>query len=253
MYDSFIFRGEAVEDYAAEAFLGESYTAGGNVTRSVYALPMGGSALIGEDVPGERTLTMTLAPAEGREETPAWRRRILGWLQGARGVLVFRNDPETEWYCSFDKSGTAGGKISPVGGLTLTMTAQPLTRARLESVASGTTSKRALTLAMPAETDAPAPVRVVIAPKRTLTALTLTTPTGTVRLAGLTARQTIEYYAGDVHGEAARLTIGGAPNYSGLASGQWGRLTLASGEKLTVQTAGCEADVHLYARGWCYD
>ena len=253
MYDSFVFRGQSCEEYAAEAYWGEGYSIGANVRRSAYDLPQGGSVIIGEDAPAGRELTLTLIPTGSAGETPAWRRDVLTWLQGQRGQLSFRDDPNMERLCSFDKAAQGGGKISPLGGIQIGASFVSLARTRLESVAMGTTQNGTLQLTMPAETGWRAPIRVVLEPDGTLTALTLTTPDGSVVLEDVTINRTIEYYAGDAHGNPARLSVGGSADYSGFVSGQWGRLTLAQGEHLTAACTGCQCAVRLYARGWYID
>lgn len=253
MFDSFIFRGQSCEDYACEAYWGESYSIGAQVRRASYDLPIGGSVLIGEDVPAGRELTLTLIPTGTFGETPAWRRDVLTWLQGARGELSFRDDPNMERICQFDKAAQGGEKVSPMGGIQIGASFISLARTRLETSALGTTSSGALRLTMPAETGWRSPIRVVIEPAGTLTALSLTTPDGSVILDEVSISDTIVYYAGDAHGNPAYLTVDGVGDYSGFVTGQWGRLTLAQGEELSISCAGCQCDVHLYARGWYID
>ena len=255
MYDSFIFRGRPLEDFGAEAFWGESYSVGAQVKRPAYGLPSGVSVLIGADVPQTRTHQLTILPAPGVVDTPAWRRRLLQWLQGARGELIWREDPDVVRLASFDKSGSGGAKVSPVGGLTLQATLEPAVRTRSESSAGGTTQSKALTLTMPAETGIPAPLRIVIESKGTLTGATIVCGGSTLRVTGmrLAAGKTIEYFAGDLHGTPASLKVNGSAGYGYLTGGQWGILSAQTGEEIRITTTGAEAEVHVYARGWWVD
>lgn len=255
MYDSFIFRGRPLEDFGAEAFWGESYTVGAQIRRPAYNLPAGGSVLIGADVPETRTHNLTLLPAPGVTDTPAWRRNLLQWLQGARGELVWREDPDMVRLARFDKTGSGGTKVSPEGGITLQATLEPLCRTRQESGVGGTTQGKKLTLVMPAETGVRAPLRIVLESSGTLTGATVKTSSGTLKVAGmrLSAGKTIEYYAGDAHGNPASLLVNDAAGYAYLAGGQWGILTAETGEEITIVTTGAEAGVHVYARGWWVD
>lgn len=251
--DSFVFRGQSCEEMGAEAYWGESYTVGGQLKRAAYALPLGGSVLIGEDVPESTTRQITLVPAPGLDDTPEWRRRILQWLQGARGEMVFRRDPEMIRLARFDKSGSGGRKVdAALGGIQMQATLEPLARTQRETGASGETAQGTLTLAMPAETGMPAPLRVALTARGALTAAEIGCGGHALRLAGLSlaAGDTIEYYAGDLHGTPAYLKVNGQSNYSPLASGQWAILRASRGDEITVLTSGAEAEAHVYARGW---
>ena len=253
MYDNFVFRGVSCEEMGADAFWGESYTVGAQIKRGAYALPLGGSVMIGDDVPESTARQIVLVPAAGVGDTPEWRRALLTWLQGERGEMVFRQDPETVRLARFDKSGSGGRKIdAALGGIQLQMTLEPYARTRQESGASGTTSSRALTLMMPAETGVPAPLRVVLTSRGTLTAAAVSCGGKTLRLTGMSlgSGKSLEYYAGDPHGTPASLKINGQASYAPLASGQWAILKASRGDEITIETTGAEADVHVYARGW---
>ena len=78
--DDFIFRGRHIREFGAVAAFGETMKTGGKVRRGEYALPGGGSALIGEDEWQSTTRSVTLTPEDGRVADGPWRRELLGFL-----------------------------------------------------------------------------------------------------------------------------------------------------------------------------
>ena len=255
MYDGFAFRGRSVAEFGAEAYWGESFAVGGKVRRASYALPEGGSVLIGPDVWEERTHSLTLLPSGGATDEPSWRRRILQWLQGARGELIWDSDPGMIRLARFDAPGSGGGKVSPIGGMTLSATLDGLVRSAQERAVTGDTATRKIRLAMPSETGIAAPLRIVIQSKGSLTGVNLKVAGASVVAKGITlpSGKVAEYYAGDPHGTPARFVVDGAPNYAGFASGQWGILRAGMGEEILIETLGAEARVTVSARGWYVD
>ena len=99
--DDFRFRGRHVSEFGAVAAFGDSMRYGGKVRRGEYALPGGGSALIGEDEWQPTSRSVVLMPADGVEADGSWRRALCGWLQSGQGEMIVDNDPDVMLIASF--------------------------------------------------------------------------------------------------------------------------------------------------------
>ena len=122
MYDDFTFRGRHVREFGGMAFLGDGFAVGDKIQRPEYALPGGGSVIIGREKHGAVSRTVEILPVDGVNDTPVWRRNLLSWLYSGRGFLVWDSDPGVRMTAQFDQEGSAGGKVSPVGGVNLRAT-----------------------------------------------------------------------------------------------------------------------------------
>ena len=253
MYDSFVFRGQHTSAFGALAFFGEGYTLGAKIRRSEYPLPGGGVVEIGEESYGTITRTVELIPADGAEDTPSWRRRLLGWLQGGRGDLILDEDPEVILTASFDQEGTGGLKVSPLGGVQLKATIWSLARSAVPVLRSETTVDHQLSLTWKGTGIVPAPVTAHILP----TDGTLTSARITVERDGkdpkifdcaglsLTEDQELTYRAGDGQTPSAVLE-NGTLTFAHVR--RWAHLAVLPGDRVTLETAGSEVRMDIEAR-----
>lgn len=252
--DDFIFRGRHIREFGAVAAFGESMKTGGKVKRGEYALPGGGSVLLGEDEWQTTTRSVTITPEDGRVADGLWRREVLAWLQAGRGELVVESDPDVLLIASFDAEGTYEHRSWPAGCLTLTMTLQPLAYAVMETqrtqhVAAGT--ETAIGFDLPGAL--PAPLRVTLrATAGTITRAQIATGGGALDLPNLhlASGHVLTYDGGTFLGDPTALTLDGTVDFSPVQGGRWARLSCpAGGGVLRVTLTGGEADVIVSARG----
>lgn len=191
MYDDFTFRGRHVSEFGGMAFLGEGFAVGDKVTRGEYALPGGGSVIIGAAKHGTISRSIEILPVDGVSENAAWRRRILSWLMGGRGYLVFDHDPAVRMTAQFDQEGSAGAKVSPVGGVSLRASVFGVCEDAVATVLSGNTDTdeigwQGITFTWMAGSDIETPLTVSVRPlEATLTGINITVPGGTLQLASM--------------------------------------------------------------------
>lgn len=252
--DDFIFRGRHIREFGAVAAFGESMKTGGKVKRGEYALPGGGSVLLGEDEWQSTTRSVTITPEDGRVADGPWRREALAFLQAGRGELIVDNDPDVLLIASFDAEGTYEHRSWPAGCLTLTMTLQPLCYAVMETqrtqhVTAGT--ETAIGFDLPGAL--PAPLQVTLrATGGTITRATIATGGGVLDLPNLrlASGHVLTYDGGQFLGDPTALTLDGAVDFSPVQGGRWARLSCpAGGGVLRVTLTGGEADVIVSARG----
>lgn len=252
MMDNFSFRGQRIEQFGAVAAFGKSMRIGAKIRRQEYALPRGGSVEIGEPVHEITQRTVTITPMDGVTADETWRRKILSWLQGGRGEMIVHNDPRVMRIAQFDADGTWGDQGWPFGELTLTMTLQPLAYAAQESQASGATKGGSCRLLLMCESALEIPVHAIIRAKSgVITDVSITAGGKTLILSGMsgTTGTVIEYDCGAFLGNVPSLKIGGALDFSPVASGRWAELYAFPDEPVEIVVAGGEADVVLIGRG----
>lgn len=252
--DDFIFRGRHIREFGAVAAFGETMKTGGKVRRGEYALPGGGSALIGEDEWQSTTRSVTITPEDGRVADGPWRRELLGFLQGGRGELIVDNDPDVIRIASFDAEATYEYKSWPAGCLTLGMTLQPLAYAaaqtqRTQHVQPGAEAVIGFVL----DGALPSPLQVTLrATGGTITRARLRTDGRTLELPNLRLApgHVLTYDGGQFLGDPTALLVDGAVDFSPVQGGRWARLSCpAGGCALSVLLEGGEADVSVSARG----
>lgn len=252
--DDFWFRGRHIRGFGAVAAFGESMRNGGKVKRGEYALPGGGSVLLGEDEWQSTTRSVTITPEDGRIADGPWRRELLAWLQAGRGELVVDNDPDVILLASFDADGTYEWKSWPAGCLAMSMTLQPLAYSAMETqrtqhVTAG--AETAIGFDLPGAL--PAPLRVTLrATGGTITRAQIGTDSGTLELPNLRLApgHVLTYDGGQFLGDPTALTLDGTVDFSPVQGGRWARLTCpAGGGALRVMLTGGDADVIVSARG----
>lgn len=248
--DDFRFLGKELSAFNATAAFGNSMRVGARVSRSEYAMPGGGSVIIGEAEYQTTQRQVTIIPRDGTEPTPRWRREILSWLQSGRGELIVHNDPDVMRIAQFDQDGAWGTVMWPDGAIQMTMTLQPLCYAAREYVVSGVTASGELDIVMrmPTALETPLAVRCEVL-SGMLTALTLKSGGSTLALTGmnLTTGQAVEYDAGSLVGDVMTLRAAGAAGFGYVK--QWAKLTGLPGRTLHVMAEGAEVRVVLRARG----
>lgn len=252
MMDNFTFRGQRIEQFGAVAAFGRSMRIGAKIARQEYALPRGGSVEIGEPVHESTQRTVTITPMDGVTADENWRRKILSWLQAGRGKMIVHNDPRVMRIAQFNMDGTWGDAGWPFGELNLTMTLQPLAYAAQETQASGTTKSGSCRLMLMCESALEIPVHAIIRAKSgVITGAAITANGKTLELAGMRAAPgtVIEYDCGAFLGDAPKLLVGGALDFSPVASGRWAELYAFGDEPVEIAVAGGEADVVLIGRG----
>jgi len=247
--DGFTFRGVHVSAYGAVAALGDSMHIGAKIERSEYEMPDGSMVEIGEAAQLPTTRVLRLTPQDGEEATPQWRRRLLTWLQGGRGELIFDNDPDVVRIASFDTSGTYEWRSWPMGMVQLTMTLQPYARSRTRTRAAAVTSGGEAALELAMETALCAPITIeATAQGGTMTALEAVCGDQVLRIEGMSVPEggTLVYCAGEPGIEdAAVIEQDGTLSFAHVT--RWARL-LARGETaVTVRVSGSEAAVTVSA------
>lgn len=246
MYDDFTFNGRRIEEFGATAFLGDGFAVGDKITRSEYALPGGGSFILGDDRHGTIQRTIEIVPLDGVEDTAQWRRRILSWLQGSRGWLVFDHDARIRMRASFDAEGSAGLKVSPAGGLSLRATVFGVCESTVPLVMAAETEDGAAVFRWRGGSGIRTPLTVTVTPAAPLSSVTMRMGDATVALRSLNvaAAGSVVYRAEDGD-EGAAVLINGRLDFSKVA--QWGQLAAVPGDELTV-TCGIAAHVRVEGR-----
>lgn len=251
MYDDFTFGGKSCRDFGAHAFFGETTIIGSTISRSLYDLPGGIEAEIGEASYKTSTRKVTLVPMDGREADEAFCRRIIGWLCVGRGRLVLDRDPDVYRICSFDKAAELDNKGWPDGCIQLTATMQGLCFATHAQTATAATSGGKATLRAGFDTDVAAPLRVDIkVTSGKVTAATIVVGGKSLALSGLNAAagQTIRYEAGDARTDLPPiLSVDGVQRFGVVKA--WKRLKVTRGQSIGVMLTGGEAAVTAYLRG----
>ena len=252
MMDNFTFRGKRIEEFGASAAFGKSMRIGAKIRRQEYALPRGGSVEIGEPVYESTQRAVTITPMDGITADETWRRKILAWLQGGRGEMIVHNDPRVMRMAQFDSDGTWGDAGWPFGELSLTMTLQPLAYAAQEAQQSAATAGGSCRLLLMCESALEIPVHAIIRPKSgVIQSAAITAGGKTLVLNGMSAAPgtVIEYDCGEYLGDVPSLKVGGALDFSPVASGRWAELYAFPDEPVSVTVTGGEADVVLIGRG----
>lgn len=252
MYDDFTFRGRHVREFGGTAFLGDGFAVGDKVARGEYALPGGGSVIIGAPKHGSISRTVEIIPLENVPENAAWRRQILSWLYGARGFLVWDHDPSVRMTAQFDAEGSAGGKVSPVGGISVRATIFGICEDAIPTVVSGNTEQannaHSVTFRWRAGSDIKTPLTVTVRPlESTISAVTIETPAGTISLASMVIQSGGTLV---VSGEDGELPAAVYENdYLTFAHvKKWAELSAAPGDEITI-TANASAFVSVTGRG----
>lgn len=248
--DDFSFMGKELSAFGAEAAFGASMRIGAKVRRSEYALPGGGSVIIGEDAYETTQRQVTIIPAPGVEPTSGWRRDILGWLQSGRGEMIVHNDPDVMRIAQFDQDGTWGTQGWPDGEIALTMTLQPLCYARRATVQLAESVDRGARIVIGAPSALPMPMKIraeVIS--GAVSTLTLQAGDDVLSLEGmqLAAGQAVEYDAGSLIGDVMSLRIADGAGYACVS--RWAKLTAMPGTVLSAQATGGEIRLTAICRG----
>lgn len=252
--DDFRFRGRHVSEFGAVAAFGDSMRFGGKAKRGEYALPGGGSVLIGEDEWQPTQRSVVLLPADGAEADGRWRRRLCAWLQGGRGEMIVDNDPDVILIAQFDQDGTFEHRGWPAGSLVLNMTLQPLAydvlcTQRTVRANAGQEAAASLDLDCPLSV----PLCVTVKPTSgTITRVRIACGHAAVDLPHLSLKkgQMLEYDAGEYLGDPTDLRVDGVTDFSPAQGGSWARLTFdPSGGVVRVLVTGGAADVTISARG----
>lgn len=247
--DDFSFRGLDLSRFGAEAAFGDSMRCGTKISRGEYALPGGGSVILGEEEYAPVQRQVTIIPTQG-EATPAWRRRLLAWLQGGRGEMVVHNDPDVMRMVQFDGESTLDNRAWPRGALVTTMTLRPLAYDRLPATFAADTSDGAVSVRVMTPSALPMPLGVrVKAVSGTVTAMRIEAGGKALDLKGmsLAAGETVLYDAGQTLDDPARLEIGGGAAFGYVSA--WAELTTKPGGTVTVTLMGGEGSVTVRVRG----
>lgn len=248
MYDDFTFRGKSCREMGAHAFFGETTVIGTTVSRNTYELPGGYLAEIGEAAYRTATRRVTLVPRSG-EADDAFCRRVCGWLFGGRGQLSLARDPGRYRLCSFDKAAELDNKSWPEGCVQVQATLQGLVCASRPVTVTAQTDGGTASLAAAYDTDAAAPLRLLIrVTSGTVTGARITSGGQTLALSGLSAGSGTEivYDAGALG--APELRVNGVLRFDAVAA--WRRLKAVRGGMISVDLDGGEATVtaQLYGR-----
>ena len=247
--DDFSFRGYDLSRFGAEAAFGESMRCGTKIARGEYALPGGGSVILGEDAYSPIQRQVTIIPTQG-EATPAWRRRILAWLQGGRGEMVVHNDPDVMRMVQFDGESTLDNKAWPRGAIVTTMTLKPLAYDRMPTTMTAQTSGGVASVSVQAPSALPMPIAIkVTATGGMITGMRIEAGKGTLILEGmsLAAGETVAYDAGQTLDDPMSLTVNDAASFASVA--RWAELTALPGDKVNVTLTGGEGSVSVRVRG----
>ena len=248
MYDDFTFRGRHISAFGANAFMGEGFATGAKISRNEYALPRGGSVIIGDASVGPITRQIEIVPWDDVEADGEWRRRVLSWLMAGRGDLVMDIDPDAVLTAQFDLESTGGTKVSPLGGLQVKATIQGVARRAHDAVLAGVTDGGVVTLTWQDDSPLPSPLTAVITPvSGTVTAVQIRVGDSILRLSSLslTSARALTYRSedGDVPSavyEGSTLTFDHVQ--------RWAQLRVSPGDTVEVTVSGAEATVELRAR-----
>ena len=252
MYDDFTFRGRHVSEFGGMAFLGDGFAVGDKVTRGEYALPGGGSVIIGAAKHGTISRSIEIVPKDGVEDTALWRRRLLSWLQGGRGFLVFDHDTTVRMTAQFDQEGSAGAKVSPSGGVSVRATVSGVCEDAIPTVVSGNTEEatggHVISFRWSAGSDIKTPLTVTVrSTGDTMAALSVATPSGTLRLSGMTLAPGRPVSVSGEDGELpAAVYEDNVLTFAHVA--KWADVSAAPGDVITV-TASVPAFVTVTGRG----
>jgi len=241
MYDDFTFRGRHVREFGGMAFLGDGFAVGDKVQRPEYALPGGGSVIIGSAKHGTISRAVEILPMDGVSDTPAWRRRLLSWLYAGRGFLVWDHDPTVRMTAQFDQEGSGGTKISPIGGVSARATVFGVCEDAVPTVLSGNTAAEngvnAIEFLWNAGSAIRSPLTVTIRPlDGNMTSAAVETPAGTLSLASMLIQPegtlTVSGEDGDL---PAQVLENGILTFAHVRS--WRDLSAAPGQEIKVTTS----------------
>lgn len=252
MYDDFTFRGLHVRDFGGMAFLGDGFSVGDKIARNEYALPGGGSVIIGAAKHGTISRTVEIVPVDGVEDTAAWRRRLLSWLYSGRGFLVFDGDPTVRMTAQFDQEGSAGAKISPSGGVSVRATVFGVCEDAIPTMLSGNTEAvdgaQGITFAWRAGGAIRTPLTVTArALDGTLSSMTVVTGAGTLSLASMVIAEESTVSVSGEDGELpASVYENGILTFAHVR--KWADLSAAPGEEIRV-TVNTPAFISVTGRG----
>lgn len=250
MYDDFRFRARHCTELGVHAFWGESSTIGAKVSRSLYELPGGWQAEIGEPAYPAWTRKLTLAPVDGREMDADLVRQVLGWLCGAPGWMIADDDPKRMLSVRFDGGATLDNKSWPEGCLQLTATCQGAAWGVHAQRWSGRTAGGAATIDARLDSQLPSPLGCSITcVSGTITAAEITCGGRVLTLddLGLEPGHEVRYSAGTGL-SAPELRVDGALDFGPVT--RWAQLMLAPrAGRVTLATAGGEAELAVWARG----
>lgn len=247
--DDFSFRGYDLSRFGAEAAFGESMRCGTKISRGEYALPGGGSVIIGADEYAPVQRQVTIIPTQG-EATPAWRRRILAWLQGGRGEMVVHNDPDVMRMVQFDGESTLDNKAWPRGAIVTTMTLRPLAYDRLPTKLTAQTSGGAVSVPVKAPSALPMPLAVSVeVTSGTVTGVRIAAGGKTLILEGMSlgVGAVLEYDAGQTLDDPASLKANGSAAYFSVK--KWADLSVMPNDAVVVTLTGGQGSVSVRVRG----
>ena len=253
MYDNFTFRGRHVSEFGGMAFMGDGFAVGDKIARSEYALPGGGSVVIGAAKHGTISRSIEILPMDGVTENAAWRRKILSWLYSGRGFLTFDHDPGVRMTAQFDQEGSAGAKVSPMGGISVRATVFGVCEDAIATVLSGNTDVdetgwQGITFKWMAGSDIGTPLTVAVRPlETTLTGLSVTVPAGTLQLSSMGIGAGRTFAASGEDGELpAAVYEDGILTFAHVR--RWCNLYAAPGDEIKV-SGNAAAFVQLTGRG----
>ena len=252
MYDDFTFLGRHISEFGGMAFLGEGFAVGDKIRRSEYALPGGGSVVIGRERHGTISRTIEILPVDGVSDTAAWRRRLLSWLMSARGFLTWDHDPSVRMTAQFNSEGSAGTKVSPVGGISLRCTVYGVCEDAIPAMLSGNMQQDIggykITFSWRAGSTIRTPLTLALrANSGTLSSASVMTPNGTIRFSGMGLGTAQELVVSGEDGDLpASVTEAGILTFAHVA--KWSDLSAAPGDTVTV-TANTPCFARLTGRG----
>ena len=252
--DDFTFNGRHIREFGAVAAFGNSMRYGGKARRGAYALPGGGSVMLGDTVWQSVTRSVTIAPADGVDADEHWRREIVSWLQEPdQAEMVVDNDPGVILIAGFDSDGVYGTRSWPGGALERTMTIQPLAYAAMETqgMAHAQDGQETLVpLEMPAGLPVPLTVRIVCT-SGVITAVRICVGAHEMVLPNLqlSAGSVLGYDGGTYLHDPIDMTVDGMTDFSPADGGKWASLEYRPGaDVIRVTATGGEADVSVSAR-----
>lgn len=253
--DDFTFDGRHIREFGAVAAFGNSMRYGGKARRGAYALPGGGSVMLGDTVWQSVTRSVTIAPADGVDADEHWRREIVSWLQAPdQAEMIVDNDPDVILIASFDADGVYGTRSWPGGALEMNVTLQPLAYAAMESQGTAHAAdgvETVVPLEMASVKPVPLSIRIACS-SGVITAARINVGGHEMVLPSLALEpgHALEYDGGVYLHDPVDLRIDGATNFGPVDGGRWASLEYCPGKDvICVTVEGGEADVLASARG----